>query len=541
MFTEGFQSRRAAPPRAKVSLELWGGVECTVNRTGDCYQDQMRLTGHHDRAEDIDRLASLGIAALRFPMLWERVAPDSPAQCDWQWCDDRLARLRAHGIRPIAGLVHHGSGPAYTSLLDDSFATGLAGHAAAAARRFPWIAEWTPVNEPLTTARFSALYGHWYPHVRDERSFWTALLNQIDGVRLAMAAIRRVNPAARLVQTDDLGRTWATSRLADQAAFDNTRRWATWDLLSGRVNREHPLWERLCTFGLADRLARIADAPCPPDVIGVNHYLTSDRFLDHRIHRYPRHVVGGNGAQAYADIEAVRVLEPAPGGIAGALREAWDRYGTPLALTELHNGCTREEQLRWIVQGWNTCLALKQDGVDVRAVAAWALFGSKGWNTLLTGPGAYEPGAWAVGGAQPRLTGIGRLLKTMTTDEPALLPPGLAGDGWWEREGRLLHAAVRRATPMREHRATRTRRHEAPPILVLGASGTLGQAIARACAHRNLPYRLIARSELDFGRQGSIGVALARHAPWAVVNAAGWVRVDDAETDPARCMAANAE
>jgi dTDP-4-dehydrorhamnose reductase len=66
------------------------------------------------------------------------------------------------------------------------------------------VEDWTPVNEPLTTARFSALYGHWHPHVADEPAFWTALLNQIDAVRMSMKAIRRINPDARLVQTEDL-------------------------------------------------------------------------------------------------------------------------------------------------------------------------------------------------------------------------------------------------------------------------------------------------------------------------------------------------
>ena len=28
----------------------------------------------------------------------------------------------------------------------------------------PHITNYTPVNEPLTTARFSGLYGAWYPH-----------------------------------------------------------------------------------------------------------------------------------------------------------------------------------------------------------------------------------------------------------------------------------------------------------------------------------------------------------------------------------------
>ena len=534
-------ARGSRSPSGRPPLELWSGAECTVNRTREGYRDQSRLTGHHHRPDDLDRLAALGIRALRFPLLWERVAPRDPAARDWRWSDARLGRLRALGVRPIAGLVHHGSGPAYTTLLEDSFAPGLAAHAAAAAQRYPWIEDWTPVNEPLTTARFSALYGHWYPHLRDERACWIALLNQIDAVRLAMAAIRAVNPRARLIQTDDLGRTWATARLAEQAAFDNTRRWLTWDLLCGLVGPDHPLWPRLAALGLRDRLERIRDQPCPPDVIGVNHYLTSDRFLDHRVRRYPRETVGGNGHDAYADIAAVRVLDPVPDGLAGALREAWTRYGRPLAVTEVHNGCTREEQVRWIAQAWDTCRSLRDEGMDLRAMTAWALFGSQGWNTLLTGPGVYEPGAWDARTDPPRITAVGQLLGRLSPEAPAPVPPVLTGSGWWQRPLRLLHAPARHAVAMTGHRA-----HARPlapgtgPLLILGATGTLGQAFARACALRDLPCRLVGRDQLDLAHPAGIRAALVRHHPWGVINAAGWVRVDAAEDQPDHCMAANA-
>ena len=119
-------------------MELWGGHECTVNRVGDRYRDQTWLTGHQQRADDLDRFASLGIAALRYPVLWERIAPDSPDHCDWAWTDERIARIERLGMRPVAGLVHHGSGPRYTSLVDDSFAPLLgefAGRLRSATRR----------------------------------------------------------------------------------------------------------------------------------------------------------------------------------------------------------------------------------------------------------------------------------------------------------------------------------------------------------------------------------------------------------------------
>ncbi len=167
--------------------EIWSGVECTVNRVGDRYFDQLVWTRHDRRPEDIDRLAGLGVRAVRYPVLWERHAADPT---EWDRTDDCLSRLRDLGIRPIIGLVHHGSGPPHTSLVDPAFADGLAAFAAVA-ERFPWVDAYAPVNEPLTTARFAGLYGHWYPHGRDDRTFVRCLLTQCRAVVLAMRAVRR--------------------------------------------------------------------------------------------------------------------------------------------------------------------------------------------------------------------------------------------------------------------------------------------------------------------------------------------------------------
>lgn len=521
------------------ALALWGGVECTVNRVGDRFHDQLRLSGHEERIEDLDMFAELGFSALRYPLLWERIG--SGDQRDWRWSDARMARLRALGITVIAGLVHHGSGPAHTSLLDPGFAEGLAQHAGAVARRYPWIRDWTPVNEPLTTARFSALYGLWYPHRQDERDFWAALLNQIDAIRGAMKAVRAINPEARLIQTEDLGRTYATAVLEDQAGFDNVRRWISWDLLCGMVTRDHPFRERIARFGFEARLATIEADPCPPDVIGINHYLTSDRFLDHRLHRYPPHLHGGNGQRAYADVEAIRVLDPPPAGLAGAIGEAWARYGLPIAVTEAHNGCTREEQMRWTAETWRIAQAHRAEGVPVLAVTSWALLGSTGWNRLLTAPdeGHYEIGAFDMRGGRPRPTGMTRMLRALADGAP--VHPVLEGSGWWRRSIRLLHGPVRRPAPMAAHLllSDPNAGAQAPPLLITGATGTLGQAFARACAHRGIAHVLTRRRELDLGDRASIDEALDRHRPWAVVNAAGWVRVDEAEAMADLCFRDN--
>ena len=524
-------------------LELWGGHECTVNRLGGTFHDQTVRSGHQGRIEDLERFAELGLKALRYPVLWERVAPDRPDHCDWGWTDARLARIRELGMRPIAGLLHHGSGPRYTSLLDDGFPAAFAAYAGAVGRRYRWIEDWTPVNEPLTTARFSALYGHWYPHVADEALFWVALLNQIDATRLAMHEIRTANPRARLIQTEDLGRTYSTRAVAHQAEFDNARRWMTWDLLCGRVTPGHLLWERLEGFGQGERLRAIADDPCPPDVLGVNHYLTSDRFLDHRTVDYPPERAGGNAFMAFSDVEAIRVALPGPGGLEGALEEAWTRYGRPLAVTESHVGCTREEQVRWVREAWATATRLRGRGVDVQAVTAWALLGTYDWNSLLTRQaGHYEVGAFDARADPPRRTALAAELKRLADGGERPAHPGTLGPGWWRRDIRLQFRPVFRTVETPEPRPEwRTDAPPPQPLLILGATGTLGRALARACEWRGIDYRLTRRTDLPLDDAAAISRVLAAVRPWAVINAAGWVRVDDAETEVRACMAANAE
>ncbi len=516
------------------ALELWGGPECTVNRVGEGFTDQFALSGHEHRIDDLDRFASLGITALRTPLLWERVE-----RIGWEWHDERMARISALGMRPIAGLIHHGSGPAHTALTDDSgFAAGLAAHAAEAARRYPHVRNWTPVNEPLTTARFSALYGLWFPHAQDEVAFYRALLNQIDATRLSMRQIRRIIPGARLVQTEDLGRTFATSTLARQARHDNLRRWLTWDLLCGLVRPGHRLYRRIAAHGLGERLDAIAADPCPPDIIGINHYLTSDRFLDHRTHRYPDQPAGGNDKQRYVDVEAIRILDPAPSGLTGVIREAWQRYRRPIAITELHNGCTREEQMRWFAQGWATAKHMRAAGVDIRAVTAWSLLGSHGWDRLLTGPGNYEAGVWDARAEPPRETAMAGMLRTIASGAAPQLPDG---KGWWERKERLVYPPETLAS--RRVAAPRFDRSRPPsdsrPLLIVGASGTLGKALAHSAAERDLPFLLTGRRQLDLADERSVARALDEIRPWAVINAAGWVRVDAAEDEQEACLAAN--
>jgi dTDP-4-dehydrorhamnose reductase len=512
--------------------EIWGGIECTINRVKNNFFDQLQYSGHYYREEDIECLAELGIRKLRYPVLWEKHQPEKDGNIDWTWISRQLNKIREKNIDVIAGLVHHGSGPAYTNLADDNFPYYLAEYAKKVATQFPWIEYYTPVNEPLTTARFSGLYGIWYPHHNNSKAFTQMLLNELKGTVLAMQEIRKINPNAKLVQTEDLGKTYSTKKLKYQADFENERRWLTFDLLCGKFDREHSLWNHFKKLGIAEKdIYFFQENVCIPDIFGFNHYVTSERYLDERIHLYPPHTHGGNGRHHYADVEVVRVNIDEDTGLDALLKEAWERFHQPIAITEVHLHCHREEQLRWFKHVWEVCSGLIRQGIDIRALTTWAMLGSYGWNKLLTQDnGDYEPGAFDLRGGFLRPTALAEFIKDVSNTNSC--KHHLSEEkGWWLRDTRVLYNPLSKTIQMKTNQST--------PVLIIGKNGTLGRAFAKVCEDRCIDYRLLSRQDCDISDLESIESAIELYKPWAIINAAGFVRVDDAETEREGCIRDN--
>ncbi len=504
--------------------EWWGGLECTINRVRDEYLDQLRETGHYQRPDDIEKISSLGFKKIRYPILWEKHQPEKDAVIDWSATAKQLAQLRKKNMEVIAGLMHHGSGPAYTQLDDPDFPEALAAYAGRVARQFPWIEYYTPVNEPLTTARFSGLYGFWYPHQNNSRSFMTMLLLQLKATVLSMQAIRKVNPIAKLVQTEDLTKVQCSPALRYQAEFENHRRWLTYDILCGKLVQGHPMWKFCIELNIDQELLNFFHAhPCPPDIIGCNYYVTSERFLDEQKENHPLFTHGTNGRHFYADVESVRVGKML--GLKKLLRETSERYNIPIAVTEIHMHCHREEQLRWLKESWEACCTLRKEGYNIVAMTVWALLGAYDWNSLLTQRNEkYEAGVFDVSQGEARQTALGKMVSVLSSRK-TFVHPLLQQPGWWKRIGHSENG-----DPM----------FPGKPILITGKSGTLGNAFARICANRAIPYVLLSRQDMDICNEGSIHRALMNFSPWAVVNTAGFVKVEEAETLSDDCYRVNA-
>ncbi|MGO4637079.1 hypothetical protein AB4Z43_01395 [Mesorhizobium sp. 2RAF45] len=507
-------------------VEVWGGIECSVVRVGGVIRDQLAETGHSNRIEDLDLVASLGIKTLRYPALWEHVEVVE-GRDDWSWHDERYQRMRRLGISPIAALIHHGSGPSWTSILAPDFAERLAAFGGRLALRYPWVKTFTPINEPMATARLSGLYGFWHPNRADEPSCLRLLVAQCRAIAMTMLAIRKVIPDARLLQTEDFGKIFATPKLAYQAEYENGRRWLSLDLLCGHVDARHPFHGRLLDAGIdPDHLADLEAAPCPPDLIGVDYYLTSDRFLEHRVERHPREPVGGNGTEPYVDVAAFRAGVPAGAlGFASRLREVWRRYALPVAIGEVHNACTREEQLRWFMEGWQGAVECAAEGIDVRAVTAWSLFGAVDWNSMMMREdGYYECGVFDVRADLPRRTIMADAISALVNKQ-SFGHPVLAQTGWW--------------------RAPRKRLGKSPTIRLRGFDRRLS-ILGECCSRRRLPARAASQQagspnawvELSIGDSGgSLPVVLfasycsGKTISLAVRDGVDWVAACDAFLD----------
>lgn len=379
-------------------MELWASPEPTIARLGEnAWRDQLAETGHDRRSDDVALIAGLGVDACRYPVLWERN--------DLAWARPRLEALRCGGVEPIVTLLHHGSGPAYTSLLDAAFPELFANYAESVARTFPWIRRWTPINEPLTTARFSTLYGHWYPNLRDDRAFGRAIVNQALAIQTAFERIKRTIPGAQLVVTEDLqGFTAGNAEAETYVAFLRERRWLSLELVLGRVDRDHPLWSYLTReAGVpVSRLREVVARAVRVDLAGWNWYPYSERFIS-------------SSHGIVHDLGAVEVvgsaLSPRP-----LLREAYARLDLPQALSEVHLNAPEDDRARWLLQRYDDALALRDEGIPVQAVGAWAAFGMIDWDSLLCERrGSVEDGIFTFEPAErtPRETAVSRALRAL--------------------------------------------------------------------------------------------------------------------------------
>ncbi|MEO6583847.1 MAG: SDR family oxidoreductase, partial [Ferruginibacter sp.] len=227
---------------------------------------------------------------------------------------------------------------------------------------------------------------------------------------------------------------------------------------------------------------------------------------------------------------AIRVDHPYQSGFAEIMEEVWDRYRLPIAVTEVHLHCSREEQLKWFKEIYDQSKKLLDKNLKIIGVTTWSLLGAFGWSKLLTQPdGEYERGAFDVSSGSLRPTAMAGMIRQLI-EKGEFHSPYILQPGWWHLPNRFYKKQKRQALS-----ATTSEQ----PILIIGNTGTLGKSFAKVCGERSLHYVLAGREEADITRPAAIESAIKKHKPWAIINAAGFVRVDEAERNIETCFLEN--
>ena len=322
-----------------------GGFECATHRRRDGVRlDTVAATGH-DRfaAADYARLREAGLRAARDGVRWHLSEPE-PGRFDFNALRPVARAARVAGVTVVWDLLHYGW-PDDVGPFDPGFVKRFARFAGRAAEVLleeggspVWVC---PVNEISYLAWAGGEVGRMNPFVRGRGD---ELKRQLVRCALAaVAAVRRIDPAARFLHCDPLFRTLPqTLDPADvrEAAAYRESLFDAWDMLSGRLRPQ------------------LSGHPAALDVVGVNCYPWNQWV----------HVGVTEGGPV------IPRTDPRYRPLRELLAEVADRYGRPVLVAE--TGCEGDDRAGWLRYVGDEARAA---GADVGGVCWYPVVDHPGW------------------------------------------------------------------------------------------------------------------------------------------------------------------
>jgi beta-glucosidase len=362
-------------PRAEDFI--WAsGIEDTFvpqTRTGHRALDEYQLMGHYEHwREDLALLKDCHMQAVRWGVPWYRVEP-VPGEFDWRWIDEVVPYIVEElGVTPIIDLMHYGC-PFWLrrEFASDEYPEAVAAYAAAFARRYKGLVRWyTPLNEPLVNSLYCGRRGVWPPYLKGDAGYVRVMLQIAKGVQLTVAALKEVEPQSIMVQVEATGLNRAARHDLEVLAVEDQRRgYLFFDLITGLVTNEHPLYGWLLRNGASpDELTAIQRRRIQIEVLGMNFYpqwSTQQIFLDER------------GRLSY------RAVEQDGAGFADLITDYYERYRAPIMITETSALGPEEERERWLVASVAAVRRLRSSGVPVLGYTWFPLFTMIDWRYRL--------------------------------------------------------------------------------------------------------------------------------------------------------------
>jgi beta-glucosidase len=361
------------PNKYEAEDFIWAaGIEDTFvpqTRPGHRSLDEYELMGHYDHwRQDLDLCHDLGLQSLRWGVPWYKVEPE-PGKFDWEWTDQVISYMVEDlKITPIIDLMHYGC-PFW---LDRSFANKqypelVARYSAAFAERYKHLVSWyTPLNEPVITALMCGMRGLWPPYLKGDKGYLRIMLQVARGIITTVNAIKQIDPKSVMVHVEATGLTRTVREdLASLAHEETHRGYVCYDLVTGRLKHDHLLFSWLVRNGASpDELLELNQQKIDLDVIGMNFYpqwSTKQIYLDKR------------GRIAF------RETDPEGNGFAELIKHYYDRYQTPIMITETSAVGADDIRLKWLRSSVSFIKDLRAEGVPVIGYTWFPLFTMVDW------------------------------------------------------------------------------------------------------------------------------------------------------------------
>lgn len=356
---------------------IWAsGIENTFvpqTKVGHRALDEYELMGHYEHwREDLALLRESGLQAARWGVPWYRVEP-AAGEFDWRWTDQVLPYLVEElGITPILDLMHYGC-PFWLrrEFANDNYPQAVARYAAAVAQRYGHLVKfYTPLNEPAVNALMCGKRGVWPPYLKGDSGYVRILMQIVKGVINTVKALKAIDPEFVMVQVEAVGMSRAIRHdLEILAREDRHRGYLFYDLLTGRVTHDHPLYGWLLRSGASPvAVESLAAEAVPIEILGMNFYpqwSTQQIYIDDK------------GKLSYRPIEHDGV------GFASLIADYYERYKTPIMITETSAFGSDEVRSRWLSQSVSSVKRLRETGVPVLGYIWFPLFTMVDWRYRL--------------------------------------------------------------------------------------------------------------------------------------------------------------
>ncbi|HUK33600.1 MAG TPA: family 1 glycosylhydrolase [Vicinamibacterales bacterium] len=326
-------------------------------------QDELEKTRHYERWKDDFRLLQeLEIQCIRYGPPYH-LTHVGPGRYDWSFADDTLETLHRLGVIVIADLCHFGVPDWIGDFQNPDWPRLFAEYARAFAARYQWVRFYTPVNEILIAATFSAQFGWWNERLHSDHSFVTALKHLCTADVLAIHAILEGRPDAIFIHSESTQYFHAEDpECEERARTYNEKRFLAADLVFGH-HVDDTMYEYLMDSGMSrSEYHWFFEHPVKNRCVMGNDYYFTNESVVHR-----------DGS-----------LSPS-GEVFGyypITHQYFSRYRLPVMHTET-NCLGGVEPVRWLRKEWANVHRLKKDGVPLVGFTWYSLQDQVDWNTSL--------------------------------------------------------------------------------------------------------------------------------------------------------------